>query len=495
MRAPTLKMLALALPALALACGPKAPPAPPVEAGPPPVPVHRTTQPGPLATRAFTLPAPQEATLSNGLRVVLVENHEVPLVYVNLVNSQGGWTDPAGKKGLASATMDMLNEGAGKRDAATLSADLRRLGAALGTSAGLDGSGVSLEVMKKNLEPGLDIMADVTLRPTFPRADWELMRKKRLAQLEEARQDPSAMAGRAWAHLMYGDTYAGQLSNAPAYKRMGTPDMKKWWQVHLAPAHSMLLVGGDITLDEAIPLLEARFGAWKDPRRVARHDKPAVDALPSFEQSTIFLVDQPGAPQSVVKGGLFVGDELGEDWPAFDLANLAVGGQFTARINMNLREDKGWTYGARSGTAHNYLPGLWSAGGSIVTPHTADAVVEILAELNGALGDKPVTADELAAARGGTLGTWPLSFENPGYLLDETASMWRYDRPDDWLSGRISRYEAVTLEQANAAFKARIDPSKLIFLVVGDAATIAGPLAEQTGLPVVRVDADGRPVQ
>ena len=217
MRAPTLKMLALALPALALACGPKAPPAPPVEAGPPPVPVHRTTQPGPLATRAFTLPAPQEATLSNGLRVVLVENHEVPLVYVNLVNSQGGWTDPAGKKGLASATMDMLNEGAGKRDAATLSADLRRLGAALGTSAGLDGSGVSLEVMKKNLEPGLDIMADVTLRPTFPRADWELMRKKRLAQLEEARQDPSAMAGRAWAHLMYGDSYAGQLSNAHAY--------------------------------------------------------------------------------------------------------------------------------------------------------------------------------------------------------------------------------------------------------------------------------------
>ena len=271
--------------------------------------------------------------------------------------------------------------------------------------------------------------------------------------------------------------------------------MKKWWQVHLAPAHSMLLVGGDITLDEAIPLLEARFGAWKDPRRVARHDKPAVDALPSFEQSTIFLVDQPGAPQSVVKGGLFVGDELGEDWPAFDLANLAVGGQFTARINMNLREDKGWTYGARSGTAHNYLPGLWSAGGSIVTPHTADAVVEILAELNGALGDKPVTADELAAARGGTLGTGPLSFDTPGYLLDETASMWRYDRPDDWLSGRISRYEAVTLEQANAAFKARIDPSKLIFLVVGDAATIAGPLAEQTGLPVVRVDADGRPVQ
>ena len=118
-----------------------------------------------------------------------------------------------------------------------------------------------------------------------------------------------------------------------------------------------------------------------------------------------------------------------------------------------------------------------------------------MAELKGALGDKPVTADGLAAARGGKLGTWPRSFENPGYLLDETATMWRYDRPDDWLSGRSDRYESVTLEQANAAFKARIDPSKMVFVIVGDAATIADPLAEQTGLPVVRIDADGRPVE
>lgn len=496
MRAPKLKTLALALPVLALACGPKAPPpAPPVAPGPPPKPEHRTTQPAPLAKRDFTLPAPQEATLSNGLRVVLVENHEVPLVYVNLVNTQGGWTDPAGRRGLASATMDMLNEGAGKRDAARISADLREIGASLGTSAGLDGSGVSVQVMKKNLDPALDIMADVALRPTFPKSDWELMRKKRLADLEAAEQDPSQMAARAWNHLMYGDAYAGLLTNASAYRRMRTSDMKKWWQVHMVPSHSMVLVGGDTTLEEIIPALEDRFGAWKDPRRVAQHDKPTVDALPSFDESTIFLVDKPGAPQSVVRGGLFVGDELDADWAAFDLANLAVGGQFTARINMNLREDKGWTYGARSSASHNYLPGLWSTGASIVTPHTADAVVEILAEVRGALGDMPVTADELEAARGGLLGTWPLSFENPGYLLDQAATMWRYDRPDDWLSGRIARYEAVTLEEANAAFRAHVDPTKMVFVIVGDAATIAGPLAEQTGLPVVRIDASGRPVQ
>ena len=244
---------------------------------------------------------------------------------------------------------------------------------------------------------------------------------------------------------MYGDTYAGQLSNASAYRRMRTSDMKSGGRS--VPAHSMILVGGDTTLEEIVPALESRFGGWKDPQRVAQHDKPSVDALPAFEESTIFLVDKPGAPQSVVRGGLFVGDELDEDHAAFDLANLAVGGQFTARINMNLREDKGWTYGARSSTAHNYLPGLWSTGASIVTPHTADAVVEILAEVNGALGEKPVTADELEAARGGLLGTWPLSFENPGYLLDQTATIWRYDRPDDWLHGRITTRRSRSTQQ------------------------------------------------
>lgn len=496
MRAVRLTTLLLpVLTAVAVACKKQPPPPPPVEEAPPAKPEHRTTRPAPLAKRPFTLPAPQEATLSNGLRVVVVENHEVPLVYINLVTDQGEWTDPDSKPGLASVTMDMLNEGAGKRNAAAISKDLRKIGASLGTSAGLDGSGVSVSSTTKNLEPALDIMADVVLRPTFPRKDWELLEKKRLAELAEARQDPGAMASRAWNHLLYGDDYAGRLATEKGYKSITTRDMKKWWQTHLVPSKSLVLVGGDITLDEAVPLLEARFGKWKDPRRVAQHDKPSPDALPQFDESTIFLVDKPGAAQSVVRGGLWVGSRTDGDWPAFTLANMAVGGQFTARINMNLREDKGWTYGARSSTSSNYLPGLWRASSSIVTPHTAEAVVEILNEVNGALGDKPVTDAELEAARGGLLRSWPLRFENPGYLLGQTADMWRYDLPSDWLTGRIARYEAVTLDQANAAFAAHVDPAKMVFVIVGDAEVIKAPLEEMTGLPVVMVDANGRPVE
>jgi zinc protease len=488
-----MRALHLLLPALVMACGPKEPPAPPVVA-PPPVPAYRTTQPGPLAERPFTLPTSQEATLSNGLRVVLVEEHEVPLVYVHLTSTMGSWTDPDNKPKLASATLDMLNEGAGGRDAAALSTALRTLGATLNTGASKDGSSISLDVMKKNLEPALDLMADVIIRPEFPKADWDLMRKKRLASLSESRESASGMAARAWNHMLYGDSYIGRLSTDAGYAAISTRDMKKWWSIHIVPQHSILLVGGDITLEEAVPMLEARFGKWKGPRRVAKHDAPSADALPTFEESTIFLVDKPEAPQSVVRGGLFVGKKTDADWPAFNLANMAIGGQFSARINMNLREDKGWTYGARSGVRHGYLPGLWSASGNIVTPHTAEAVAEIIKEINEAREARLVTDKELSAARGALLGTWPLEFENPGYLLGETAEMWRYDLPDDWLSGRIARYRAVTLDQANAAFQAHVDPAKMVFVIVGDAAVIKEPLAA-LGLPVVMIDADGRPVQ
>jgi zinc protease len=426
--------------------------------------------------------------------VVVVEEHEVPLVYVRLTSNMGAWTDPDKKPALASVTMDMLNEGAGGRDAAALSAELRRLGAGLDTGASTDSSSVSLDVMKKNLAPSLDLMADVIMRPSFPKSDWELLRKKRLASLSEARESASDMAGRAWNHMMYGDGYIGRLSSEAGYAAITTKDMKKWWSLHIVPQHSILLVGGDITLEEALPMLESRFGAWKNPRRVASHDPPSAEALPTFTESTIFLVDKPEAPQSVVRGGLFVGGQTDADWPAFNLANMAVGGQFTARINMNLREDKGWTYGARSSIRHGSLPGLWSASGNIVTPHTAEAVSEIIKEITEARAERLITTDELNAGRGGLLGTWPLEFEDPGYLLGETAEMWRYDLPDDWLSGRIARYQAVTLDQANAAFQAHVDPGKLVFVIVGDAATIKEPLAA-LGLPVVMIDADGRPVE
>lgn len=481
------RFLPLALLALT-ACGPKAPPAPPVQAGPP-----EPSMPGPLAKRPFTLPAPATAELSNGLKVVLVENHEVPLVYVRLVVERGGYTDPDDKIGLASVTFDMMDEGAGGLSAAELSREAQRLGASIGAGGGADGGAISLSTLKRTLPDSLDLLSKVVLEPTFSRDDWKLLQKKRIQSLAESKEDPNSVASRVYNKLHFGDVYKGRMATEEGYDAIGVPGIRRWHKNHVGPATTTILVGGDTTLDEIQPLLEERFGAWSADTIEA--ERPQLTGGSAAEPGTIYFIDKPGAAQSVVRAGLFVGEETDDDWFALNLANLAYGGAFTARLNMNLREDKGITYGARSGISHSYAPGLWTASSSIVTDGTTLGVTELLREIEEMRGDRTITEDELANARGGLLGTWPLNFENPGYLLNQTVDQMRYGRGADWLSQLVPRYEAVSLEAANAAFSKHIDPSKLVLLVVGDAEKVQAPLAEATGLPVVSLDADGNIIE
>jgi len=479
--------IALSLNAAILAgCGEKTPPQAAAAVD------YHATMPDPLAPRDFQLPDPVRGELSNGIPVVVVENHEVPLFYVQVALRPGGWTDPADRAGLASVTMDMLNEGAAGMSAAEISSAARRMGSSVSAGASLDGATVGASGLSDKLPGTLDLLAKVALQPDFPDADWELMRKKRLQALQAARQDPNNIANRVWARLGYGDSYAGHLDSEASYNAIDTAQMRAWYDAFVVPANAMILVGGDTTLAEIQPLLEERFGSW-DAEGTPLPAQPAADALPAQPDTTIFLVDKPGAAQSVLRVGGFVGSQLDSDHDAFTLGNMAVGGQFTARINMNLREDKSWTYGARSWTIDNYLPGRWQVGTSVFTPTTADAVSEIMRELTESLGDRPVTQEELDNGRGYLLGTWPLRFENPGTLLGETVSMWRYGLPDDWITGSPDRMRAVTLDQARAAWAAHVDPAHLSILVVGDAATVQEPL-QALGYPVQMLDAEGAPV-
>jgi|AMFO01.1.fsa_nt_gi Predicted Zn-dependent peptidases len=474
------------------ACAPKQPatPAPAtVQADPD---AWRTTPPQPLPNRPFELPAVETATLSNGLKVDLVENHEVPLVYVQLVFQGGGWSDPAGKRGLADVTMSMLSEGAGDLDAQGLSLALKKLATDLSTGAGIDGAHVDLKSLKEKLGPSLDLMKLVVTRPTFAKADWTLMQKQRLQDLESARDTAKQIAGRVTNHLAYGDVYAGRLTNEAAYKSITTGDMRGWWKQHVRPDQALLLVGGDITMDELKPLLEQRFGTWKAAGKAPDASLPQASALPTHDQTTIFLVDKPGATQSVLRMSQPVGDRKAPDYTAFELANAVMGGQFISRINMDLREDKGWTYGAWSWDDQNHLGGRWEVGTSVVTPATAPAVKEVLDILKASEGDKPITADELSATRGYLLGTFPVRFENPGYLLGQTEDIWRYDLPADWPQSFPDRVRAVDLAAANQALKHYVDPARLVIVVVGDAAKVKDDLARLA--PVVMVDADGVPV-
>lgn len=465
-----------------LACAPKqAAVAEPI-APPPYVPA----EPTPLPVRPFVVPQVQEGKLSNGARVVVVEDHEVPLVSVSISFKAGSAGDPVGKEGLASATMDMLNEGAGKRDALQISADLRRLGAGMGSGAGTDGSSVSCSSLSNKVEPTLDILADILLRPTFPAADWDRLRGLWLDDLIQARTNPGRIASLVMNRVLFGSTYAGRVPTEKSLAAITVKDMKAWHKTQLAPSQAIVLVGGDTTLAEIVPMLEARLSGWKTPPATL----PPAPVAPAPTTTTVHLVDKPGSAQSVVRAAAYVASPVDADWMSLSAANMAVGGQFSSRINLNLRESKGYTYGARTGVGYDLAGGSWTFSSGIHTEKTGPALVELFSELRAVESGRPLVDQEVADGRGALAGGFPGRFERPDYLLSQIDAMWTYNLPDTWVSGFMDRVASVSTESAQRAFASRVSADKLTLVVVGDAAKIR-PDLEKLGLPVVLHDVDG----
>lgn len=467
---------------LALACAPKPPPV--VEAPAPPV--YVPTPPTPLPSRPFTVPAVAEGALANGARVAVVENHEAPLVTLIVSLKAGSLTDPKGKAGLASVTMDLLNEGAAKRDALEISAELRRLGSGLDSQGGSDGGSVSISCLRENLEPTLDLLADVLLRPTFPAKEWDRIRRLWIDDLADARNSPARIADRVLQRVLFGDGYRGRRHDEASLRAISTADMKAWHKKYLSPSQALVLVGGDVTLAELLPMLESRLGGWTTPA-------PALPAAPAAVPSaatTVHLVDKPEAPQSVVRAAAYVLSPGDEDWTALGVANTALGGQFASRINLNLREKQGITYGARTSVGYDMAGGSWGFSANIHTEKTGLGLTEFFGELRAARGDRPLTAAEVEEGRGAALNGYPLRFETPDYMLGQLDAMWTYELPSDWVSGYLDRVRAVSAESAQRALAARVDPDKLALVVVGSAAVVR-PQVEALGLPVVVHDVDG----
>lgn len=472
---------------LMLACPKQVEPV--VEAVPVAPPVDRS-KPGPLEASNFTLPAIQTGTLSNGMQVVVVENHELPVVQVRAVFNTGSWTDPAKHEGLAGVTMDMLNEGAGERDGKQISADLKALASSVSSYASSDMATVRADSLKKNLEPTLDIWADVLLKPTFPKGEWERIQKQDILDLEAQRTDPDSMAWIVTDRLIYGDAYEGRTTSEASLKAISTKDMKGWYEDHLVPANGTLLVGGDITLEEVQPLLEARLGAVEAGEAIAL---PEIETIQPTE-TTIYLVDKPGAAQSMVKAVRFVPARGEPEYWDLMVGNSAWGGMFMARLNMNLREDKGYTYGARSGIYNNQAGALWVASSSVQSEVTAPAMSELFAELTQVAGDRPLSAEEVEYAKSNRVLGYPGSFETVDYLVGSRSTVWRYSLPDNWEELYIPGVQGVSPEKAQSTFVEQVASQPMLVTVVGDLASIKAPIME-LGYPVVVLDLDGNVVE
>jgi predicted Zn-dependent peptidase len=424
----------------------------PPKAGPPP---------------RLQLPAVQKHALTNGLRVWVIERHTVPTAQVVLVIRSGSAADPAGRYGLASFTAAMLTEGAAGKGSLAIADELDYLGADLGASSSFDATQVGLSVPVARLAPALAIMADTVIRPDFPQEELDRLREQRLTSLRTAKDNPPAISAIAFPLLVYGrghryGTTGGGTSEA--ITGITRDDLRQFHAAHFRPDQAAIVVAGDVTPATVLPLLESAFGAWRAPAGA-----PPASVLPAPQQvkaRTVTIVDKPGAPQSVIQIGAVGVPRSTPDYFALEVLNTALGGSFTSRLNQNLREEHGYTYGARSGFDMRRAAGPFSAAASVQTDKTAEAVGEFFKELNGIR--VPIPADELGKAKNYVALSFPGEFETSADLAGMFAQLIVYDLPDDYYSTYVDRVLAVTGAEVERAAQQHIQPDRLAVVIVGD---------------------------
>ena len=448
MRAVAAAVLAVGIPCAAALEGPAADRKPP--------------SPGP--PRPLTLPPVERHALSNGLAVHLVESHEVPTVELVLAVGSGAAADPGGRPGVAAMTANLLDEGAGGRDALALADALDFLGADLGSSSSWDYSLVRLHVPVARLEQALPLMADVALRPDFPERELVRLRKEALTTLLQARDEPREVAQVALLQAVFGPDHryhrpAG--GDAASLKDMGVAHVREFHRGHYGPGNAALVVVGDVDAS-VLPLLEKAFGAWSGERPAAA----SVPPPPQVAGRQLWLIDKPGAPQSVIRIGRVGPPRATPRYHALEVMNTLLGGSFTSRLNDNLREQHGYAYGAGSTFGYRKVAGLFLAAADVQTPSTAAALTEFLKELERIR--TPPAPEEVARARGYLAYGHAGDFETTRQIAARVADRVIYGLPADALEAFVPKVLAVGPADVASAARDHVDTRSLAIVVVGD---------------------------
>jgi zinc protease len=440
------------------------------------------------------LPKLQRATLSNGLKIVVAERHDTPVVDAQLVLDAGHAADQFGRLGTALLTMTMLMDGTRSRNALQISAELQRLGAQLQTSSGLDASNVFLSAIKPKLDDSLALFADVILNPSFPAADFEREKKLLLARIEQEKAQPLAIALRALPVLIYGKghAYGNPLTGSGTSASVGQiarEDLIKFHETWTKPNAATLIVAGDTTLNEIQPKLEKLFAGWR-PGDVPKKNLAKVDLPP---KAAVYLIDHPGALQSFIIAGDPALPKNSPGEVAIDVMNDLIGGTFSSRLNMNLREDKHWSYGAQS----VFFPAKGQQPFVALAPVQTDKTRESLAEMNKEFHDfaaaRPVTTQELQAAVEDRTLRLPGSRESLLSTASTVGEIVEFGYPDDYFDTYAAKVKSLKIADIQDAARTVIHPDNLIWIVVGDRAKIeAGIRALNLGELHV-IDADGNP--
>jgi zinc protease len=427
----------------------------------------------------FTPPKIQRDRLSNGADILLVEDHSLPLVQTNLVLRSGWAADPENRPGAASLTAELLDEGTKTRSALQISEAVKNLGAIFRTSSSFDGSQVRVNVLKRNLDQALALMSDVVLNPTFPEQELERQRKIYLGTIQQESKEPVTSAFKLYLHTLfgpghpYGEPYTGSGTES-SIKAIQREDLLKYYQTNYSPSNAAFVVVGDINMEEAKTKLQRVFGNWKSVE-VANRDVPPA-AAPN--QIKIYLVDKPGAPQSVIVMGNPGIRRNDPEYEAVDVMNNVLGGQFTSRINMNLREDKGYAYGASSFFLTTRAPGAFVMYAAVQAQSTKESVAEMLKELRDITSSRPLTQEEVTKSKDNLIKSYPQQFQTFSGIAAQLAEIVLYQLPEDEWTRYVQEVNKVDTSAATQVAKKHLHPDKLLIVVVGDRAKIEPGLRE-----------------
>jgi len=439
--------------------------------------VDRTQLPYPDDFPKLDLPDIQRATLNNGLEIVLAERHDVPMINLSLQMKNGHATDPMDQAGLASFSMSMLTEGTNKYDALELSEKLEELGTDLYTNTGLDSSSINLSALRSNFIPSLEIFNEVITEPAFEQQEIERKKIRWLAALDQTLLNPNGIASHVIPEILYGTNHPyakpfnGDGTKESISWRIEREDLITYQQSYINPSNATLLVVGDTTLLDLLPKLEAELGDWKDHVSYQDSDLDYSVSITSGDRK-VFLIDKPGAIQSLIVAGQLLPGIGTEDEIDIGFMNAVMGGSFTARINMNLREDKGWSYGARSRLSSYKGPRPMLVYAPVQTDKTIQSIQEIIREYNEYLSDRPAEETELEKIVKGRSLALIGEFETFGALMSGLGSIVKFNRDDDFLETLPQKYRAVEIVDVNATAQAYIKPAEWTWVIIGDLAQI-----------------------
>ena len=450
----------------------------------------RGQQPGIGPESPLRLPVPERFTLSNGLTVLLLAQHRLPVIAANLVTLRGSESNSATLPGLASFTADMLDEGTAARSALQLADDVAQIGATLQVGSDSDSSGVSVRALRKNAAAAFDLLADVTLQPAFAAAEVERVRKQRQTSLLQQNDNPTAIAARVFNRAVYGERHPYgfiELGTPDSLKAIKREDLEQFWRSGYTPANSALIVSGDLTAEDLRPLAEKAFGAWTGSASTVQMSAP-----PAAERRVI-VVDVAAAPQTALRIGSVGVARSNPDYASLEVMNTALGGQFSSRINMNLREQHGYTYGARSGFDYRRGPGPFTVRTSVRGDATAPSVREVFTELER-MRATPITDAELKSSKDAMARSLPGDFESTAQSVASIAQIFVYGLPLDYYSKLPASIDRVTSTDVQHVATQYLRPDRLTVVAVGDRRSITAPLAALKLGPVELRDVEGKPI-